>query len=92
MSSIFRRENASLRFALFMITAMALWHRAGISSSAGGSGSCSTSMACLRVCLVRVESFVIGVSVFGLRSMLLAVFLSRVMRFSCLVSDIVMGV
>ena len=33
----------------------------------------------------------VGVLVFGLGSMLLAVFLSRVMRFRCLVSDFVMG-
>ena len=90
-SSFFRRESASLRFALFMITDMALWRRDGISSSSGGSGSCSISVACVRVCVVRVESFVIGVSVFFLGSKLLAVFLSRVMRFSCLVSDFVMG-
>jgi hypothetical protein len=32
-----------------------------------------------------------GVLVFGLRSMNLAVFLSRVIRFNCLVSDFVMG-
>ena len=48
-------------------------------------------MACVRVCVVLVESVVIGVSVLGLGSMLLAVFLSLVMRFSYLVSDFVMG-
>jgi len=42
-------------------------------------------MACVRVCMVCVESVVIGVSVFGLGSMFLAVFLSLVMRFICLV-------
>ena len=77
--------------ALFMITAMALWHRAGMSSSLGGSGSFRTSLACVRVCMVCAELVVVGVSVFGLGSMLLAVFLSRVMRLSCLVSDFVMG-
>ena len=48
-------------------------------------------MACVRVCVVRVVSIMIGASVFGLGSMLLAVFLSRVIRLSCLVSDFVMG-
>ncbi len=74
-----------------MITAIDVWQRAGISLSSGGSGSCSTSMACVRVCVVRVASIVIEVSVFGLGSMLLTVFLSRVMRLSCRVSDLVMG-
>ena len=83
--------SASLRFALITIVAMALWHSAGISSSSGRSGSCKTSFACVRVCVVLLGSVVICVSVFGLGSMLLAVFLSLVMRFSCLVSDFVMG-
>ena len=48
-------------------------------------------MACVRVCVVRVESVVVGASVFGLGSMFLAVFLCRVIRLSCLVSDFVMG-
>ena len=90
-SSFFRRESASLRSALFVITAVALWHRADMSSRLGGSGSCRTSLACLTVCMVCGELVVIGVLVFGLGSMLLAVFLSRVMRFMCLVSDFVMG-
>ena len=77
-----------MRLTLFMITAMALWHRAGISSSSGGSGS---SLACVRVCVVCAESVVTCVSVFGLGSMFVAVFLSRMMRLSCLVSDFVMG-
>ena len=47
-------------------------------------------MACVRICMVCVESVVISVLVFGLGSMRLAVFLSRVMRFSCLVSEFVM--
>ena len=80
-----------MRFALFMIAAMALWHRAGIPYSSGGSGSCRTSLACVRVCVVCMGSVVICVSVFSLGSMLLAVFLSRGMRFSCLVPDFVMG-
>ncbi len=74
-----------------MITAIALWHRAGISSRSGGSGSCSTLVACVRVCVVRVVSIMIGVLVFGLGSMLLAVFLCRVVHFICLVSDFAIG-
>jgi len=80
-----------LRFALYMIVAMALLHKAGISSSMDGYGSCSNSMACVWVCLVCWGSVVAGVLVFGFGSMVLAVFLSRVMRYSCLVSDFVMG-
>ena len=48
-------------------------------------------MACVRVSVFRAESVVVGVSVFGLGSMFFAVFLSRVIRLSCLVSDFVMG-
>ena len=70
---------------------MALWHSAGISSSPGGSGSCKTSLACVHVCVGVLGLDMIGVSVFRLGSMLLAAFLSIVMRFSCLVSDFVMG-
>jgi hypothetical protein len=91
LSSFFRRVSASLRFALITMVAMALWHSAGISCSSGGSGSCSTSLACVRVCVGLLGLVVIGVSVFGLWSMLLAAFLSLVVRFSCLVSDFVMG-
>ena len=43
------------------------------------------------VCLAGCESVSVGALVFGLGSMFLAVFLSRVMRFSCIVSDFVMG-
>ncbi len=91
LSSFLRREIASLRLALFMIVVIALWHRAGISSSCGGSVSCSTSVACVRVCVVRVVSVAFGVLAFGLGSMILAVFLSLKMRFSCLLSDFLMG-
>ncbi len=80
----------SLRLALFEIMAMALLHRAGMSSRLDGSGSCRTSLACVWVCLVCWGSVVVGVLVFGLGSMFLAVFLSRVMRSSCLASDFVM--
>ncbi len=80
-----------MRLALFMIVAMALLHKAGMSSRLGGSGSCSTSLACVWVCLVCCGSVAVVSFVFGLGSTFLAVFLSRVMRFSCLVSDFVLG-
>ena len=79
-----------MRLALFMIVAMALLHKAGMSSRLGGSGSCSTSLACVWVCLVYWGSVVVLAFVFGSGSMFLAVFLSRMMRFICLVSDFVM--
>ena len=41
--------------------------------------------------MVLVGSVVVGASIFGLGSMFCAVFLSRVIRFSCRVSDFVMG-
>ena len=91
-SSFYLRESASLWFALFIMAAMVLWQRAGISSSSGGLGSCWTSLACVRVCVVLWGLVAFGVSVFGLGSMFFAVFLSLVMRLSCLVSDFVMGV
>jgi len=87
----FRRESTSLRLALYMIVAMALLHKAGMSSRLGVSGSCSTSLACFGVCLVYWGSVVDGVLVFELGRMRFAVFLSRVMHFNCLVSDFVMG-
>ena len=89
--SFFRRESTSLWLALLRIMAMALLHIAGISSSLGGYGSCSTSLACVWVCLMCWGSVAVGVLVFGLGSMRLVVFLSRVMRFSCFVSNFVMG-
>ena len=91
LSSFLRRAFASLRFALFMIGVIALWHKAGISSRCGGSASCSTPEACVQVCVVRVVSVAVGVLAFGLGSTFLAVFLSFEMHFSCLVSDFVMG-
>ena len=48
-------------------------------------------VACVRVCVFLAGSVVVGASVFGLGSMFFAVFLSLVMRLSCLVSDFVMG-
>ena len=80
-----------MRLALFMIVAMDLLHKAGMSSRLDGFGSYSTSLACVWVCLVSCGSVAVLAFVFGLGSKLLAVFLSRVMRFSCLVSDFVMG-
>ena len=59
--------------------------------SSGGLGICRTSLACMRVRVVFLGLVVIGVSVFGLGSMLFAVYLSLVMRLSCLMSDFVMG-
>ena len=38
LPSFFRRVSANLRFALFTMAAMALWHKAGVSSSFGGLG------------------------------------------------------
>ncbi len=48
-------------------------------------------MSCVWVFVVLVGSVVIGASIFGLGSMFCAVFLSRVIRLSCRVSDFVMG-
>ncbi len=80
-----------MRLPLFMIVGMALLHNAGMSYRFGGSGSCSTSLACFRVCFVCCGLFIVGVLVPGLGSIFLAVFLSRVSRCSCLLSDFVMG-
>ena len=80
-----------MRLALFMTMAMTLLHKDGMSSRLRGLGSCSTSLACVWVYLVYWGLVVVGVIFFALGSMRLAVFLSRVIRFSCLVSDFVMG-
>ncbi len=80
-----------MRFALFTMAAMALCQRAGIFSSSGGLGRCRTSLACVHVLVVFLELVTLDVSVLGLGSMFFAVFLSLVMRLSCLVSDFVMG-
>ena len=48
-------------------------------------------MACVLAFVVFVVSVVIGASIFCLGSMFCDVFLSRVIRFSCRVSDFVMG-
>ena len=85
------RDSISSRLALVMIVAIALLHRAGMPSTLGESGSCSISDACVWVCLVCWGSVRVGVSVFGLRFMFLTVFLSRVMCFSCVVPNFVMG-
>ncbi len=81
----------SFRLALAMIAAIALWQSVGMSCNSGGLESCNILVACVRVCVLRVVSDVVGVSVFGLGSMFFAVFLSRVIRFSCRVSDFVIG-
>ena len=65
LSSFLRREFASLRFALFMIVVISLWHRAEISFRCGGSASWRTSVACVRVCVVRVVSVEFGVLALG---------------------------
>ena len=80
-----------MRLDLFMIVAMALLHKTGMSSSLGESESWSTSMACVWVFLVCWGSVVGDLLVFGLGSIRLAVFPSHVMRYSCLVSDFVIG-
>ncbi len=51
--------------------------------------SCSIFVACVRVCVVCDVLIVVVASVFDLGSMFLAVFLSRVIRLSCLVTDFV---
>ena len=74
-----------------MIAAIALWQSVGISWSSGGSLSCKICAAFVWVCVVFVGPVVTDVSIFGLGSMFCAVFLSLVIRFSCRVSDFVMG-
>ena len=76
--------------ALFMIVAMALLHKAGMSSGLGKSESWSTLLACVWVFLVCWGSVVGCLLVFRMESIRLAVLLSRVMRFSCLISYFVM--
>ena len=73
-----------------MIVAMSLLHKAGISSSFGEFLSWRSSVTCVRACLECWGSDMYGLLVFELGSMLLAVFLSRVMRLSCIISDSVM--
>ena len=47
-SGVLRECSISrLRLALFMLVAIALLHNAGMSSRLGGSGSCSTFLACV---------------------------------------------
>ena len=80
-----------MRLALFMIVVIALLHKAGMFSKLDGSGSCNTSLTCVWACFVYWGSVVVITFVAGLGSMFLAVFLSRAMRFNCLVHDFVMG-
>ena len=74
-----------------MIAAIAVWQRVGISWSSGGSEICNILVACVRVLVFRAGSVVVDASVPGLGSIFFAVFLSLVIRLSCLVSDFVMG-
>ena len=69
---------------------MSLLHKAGMSSSLGEFVSWSTSLAYVWICLVSWGSVVDGLLIFGIGSICLAVFLSRVMRLRCLASDFVM--
>jgi hypothetical protein len=62
-----------------------------MSSKLGGPESFSTSLACVWVCMVSWGSVVNSVLVFGSGSIRLAVFLSRVMRFSRRISPFEMG-
>ena len=80
-----------MRLALFMMVAIALLHKAGMFSRLGGSGIYSTSLAFVCVLFVCCGPVAVVALIFGLGSKFLAVFLSRVMRFICLVSDFVMG-
>ncbi len=80
-----------MRLALFIIVAMALLYKTGMFSKLGGYGSCSTSLACVWVCLVCCGSVAVIAFVYGLGSKILAVILSRVTRFSYFVSEFVMG-
>ena len=52
-----------MRLPLFMMVAMALLHSVGMSSRLGGFGTCSTSLACVWVCLVCWGSVVDGLLV-----------------------------
>jgi hypothetical protein len=76
---------------LYMMVAIALSHKVGMSSRLGGSESCSTSLACVWDCFVCCGSVAVIALVFDLERKFLAVFLRRVMRLSCLVSDFVIG-
>ena len=75
-----------MRFALFMSVAIPLLHKVGMPSRMGGSESCGNSLACVWVCFVCYGSVAVIALVFDLGSKFLAMFLSRVLRFSCLVS------
>ena len=55
-----------MRLALFMIVAITLLHKAGMSSRLGGSGRSSTSMACVWVCSMCCGSVAVVAFVFGL--------------------------
>ncbi len=84
-------DSMSLRFALLIIEAIALLHRAGMSSRLVGSGRLSTSLVCVCVCVLCWGSDVNELSVFGLGSIRLAIFLGFVMRLNRRVSGFVIG-
>jgi hypothetical protein len=70
---------------------MALWHMAEMSYIFGGSLSWSVSAAFVWMCVAFFISGGSSLLAFGLGAVRLAVFLRRVMRFICRVSDLVMG-
>ena len=70
------------------MVAMVLWHRAGMSSTLGGSLSWRTSVAFVWMGVVVWVSGVGRVLVDGLGVVDWAEFLRRVMRLICLVSDL----
>ena len=93
-SSFFLSLSISFRLALLMIVEMALWHREGVSSMFGVSGSWRMVVACV---VVWGFSFLRSVSVgwvcvgcvgdLFLVMRLLASFRSCVRRLSCLLSE-----
>ena len=98
-SSFFLSFSMSFRLALFMIVEMALWHREGMSSMFGDSGSWRMVVACVVgwgfsvLRSVSVGWVDVGcVVVLFLVMRLLASFRSFVRRLSCLLSEWVRGV
>ena len=99
VSSFFLSLATSFWLALLMIVEMALWHREGMSSMFGVSGSWRMVVACVVVWgLAFVWSLaegwvcVVCVVVLSLVIWLLASFRSFVRRLSCLLSEWVRGV
>ena len=98
-SSFFLSLSISFRLALLMIVEIALWHRVGMSSMFGVSGSWRMVVACVVVwglafvwSLAKGWVCVVCVVVLSLVIWLLASFLSFVRRLSCLLSELVRGV